>query len=129
MQLLPNLEQAVIRIEKIRNYVLNMEHTKGRYKAVVFKEKLGIESRHSETLAELIRSTLPSAAAEHREDMGDEHGDYWTTYHHMVGFNALSAVVTVAWIFKKEEIAVPQLISCYIEVQKQEKLRKLLNLT
>lgn len=126
MQLLRNLEQAVIRIEKLRDYVLNMEHPEGRHKATAFKEVLGIERRHAEVLAELLRSTLPSAAAQ--PGRSDERGDRWTTYHRILGLNGRSAVVTVGWIFKKERSEVPQLISCYIELQGQEKLRKLLGL-
>lgn len=126
MQLLPNLEQAVIRIEKLRDYALNMEHPDGQHKAAVFKEVLGIERRHADVLAELFRSTLPSAPAQ--PGKSDEYGDHWTTYHHIVGLNAQSAVVTVAWIFKKEQREVPELISCYIETQKQESLRRLLGL-
>jgi uncharacterized protein DUF6883 len=124
MQLLPNLEKAVIRIEKLRDYVLNMEHLEGRHKATVFKEVLGIERKHSDILTELLRSTLLSAAAQ--PGKSDQYGDSWTTYHYIVGLNAQSAVVTAAWIFKKEQSEVPQLVSCYIELQNQEKLRKLL---
>ncbi len=103
-----------------------MEHPYGRHKAAVFKEVLGIERRHADVLAELIRSTLPFAPAQPGESV--EYGTHWTTYHHIVGFKAQSAVVTVAWIFKKEQSEVPELISCYIETQKQENLRKLLGL-
>ncbi|SRR5712691_7344891 len=121
MQLLPNLEEAAIRIEKLRDYALNMEHPEGRHKAAVFKEMLGIERRHADVLGELLRSTLPAAPAQPGKN--DEYGAHWTTYHHIVGLNGQSAVVTVAWIFKKEQSEVPQLISCYIEPRKQEKLR------
>ncbi len=126
MQLLPNLEQAAIRVEKLRDYALNMEHPDGRHKAIVFKEALGIERRHADVLVELFRSTLPSAPAQ--PGKSDEYGDSWTTYHHIIGMNGQSAVVTVAWIFKKEQSQMPQLVSCYIELQKQENLRKLLGL-
>jgi hypothetical protein len=121
MQLLPNLEEATIRIEKLRDYVLNMEHPDGGHKAAVFKEMLGIERRHADVLAELLRSTLPTAPAQPGKN--DDRGARWTTYHRIVGFNAQPVVVTVAWIFKKEQSEVPQLISCYIEPRKQGKLR------
>lgn len=127
MLLLPNLGQAVIRIEKIRDYALNEQHPDGKHKAMVFKGILGIERRHADTLAELIKTTLSSAAAQ--PGKSDEYGEHWTTYHQIVGFGSQSAVVTVAWIFKKEQSAVPQLISCYIEPNRQEKLRQLLGLT
>jgi hypothetical protein len=126
MQLLPNLEQAVIPLEKLRDYALNMDHPEGRHKAMVFKEVLGIERRHADVLGELLRLTLPSAPAQ--PGTGDQYGDYWTTYHGIIGLNAQQAIVTVGWIFKKQQGQAPQLISCYIEPKKQQKLKKLLGL-
>jgi hypothetical protein len=127
MQVLPNLEHAVIPVEKLRDYALNMEHVEGRHKASVFKEVLGIERRHADVLAELLRSTLPSAPAQ--SGKGDQYGDHWTTYHRIIGLNGQPAIVTVGWIFKKEEGQAPQLISCYIDTKKQQKLRELYGLT
>ncbi len=127
MQLLPNLEHAVIPAEKLRDYVLNMEHAKGRHKAAVFKEVLAIERHHADVLAELLRSTLPSAPA--RQGKGDEYGDHWTTYHAIIGLNARAGIVTVGWIIKREQSQTPQLISCYIETKRQQKLRERLGLT
>jgi len=127
MELLPNLGQAIIPLEKLRDYALNMEHPEGRHKATVFKEVLGIERRHAEVLAELLRSTLPSAPGE--RGASDQYGDYWTTYHGIIGLNAQAAIVTVAWIFKKQQGQAPQLVSCYIETKKQQKLKQLLGLT
>jgi len=123
MQVLPNLERATIGVEKLRDYALNMEHPGGRHKAAVFKEVLGIERRHAEVLGEILRSTLPAAPA--LPGRNDEHGARWTTYHQIIGLSGQSAVVTVGWIFKKERSEVPQLISCYIEMRNQEKLRDL----
>ncbi len=125
MRLLPNLERAVIRIEKLRDYALNMDHPHGKHKAVVFRDMLGIARRHAEVLADLLGSTLPSAAAEHVKR--DEHGDRWLTHHDLTGINGQSAIVTVAWIFKKEQSSVPELISCYIQPRKQKELRNLLD--
>jgi len=127
MQVLPNLEHAVIPVEKLRDYALNMEHPEGRHKASVFKEVLGIERRHADVLAELLRSTLPSAPAQ--SGKGDQYGDHWTTYHRIIGLNGQPAIVTVGWIFKKEQGQAPQLISCYIDTKKQQKLRELHGLT
>jgi hypothetical protein len=127
MQVLPNLEHAVIPVEKLRDYALNMEHAEGRHKAAVFKDVLGIERRHADVLAELLRSTLPTAPAQ--SGKGDQYGEYWTTYHRIIGLNGQPAIVTVGWIFKKEQGQAPQLISCYIDTKKQQKLRELHGLT
>ena len=36
-----NFDEVIIDIEKIRDYCLNLDHTAGKHKAVVFKNKLG----------------------------------------------------------------------------------------
>lgn len=123
MKLLPHFEQAVIPIEKLENYVLNSEHPKGKNKARVFQSTLEIERRHANVLAELIQKSLLRAPAEQGETT--EYGDCWTTWHEIIGFNGQSAVVTVAWMFKKNAEQIPVFISCYIESRKQQTLRKL----
>src|SRR5260370_38942784 len=113
MQLLPNLEHAVIPAEKLRDYVLNMEHAKGRHKAAVFKEVLAIERHHADVLAELLRSTLPSAPA--RQGKGDEYGDHWTTYHAIIGFNDRAGIRTLGGRITRGDNETPPLISCDTE--------------
>lgn len=123
-QLLPNLEHAVIAIEKLRDYVLNPDHPKGQNKARVFKAMLGIERKHATAFAEIIKETLVRAPAIKNED--SDYGSRWVTHHEIVGINGRPAVVTVAWLFKTEQLEVPVLITCYIDVSHQEQLRKLL---
>ena len=122
MVFLPNLEKAVIPLKNLEDYVLDSNHPRGKHKARIFREFLGIERRHAAVLAELIRSTLPKAPAEQGET--DQYGERWTTYHKIVGLDARSAIVTVAWMFKKNSEQIPVLISCYIEPKEQEKLRR-----
>ena len=124
MQTLPNLDRAVVMVEKLRDYVLNMEHPQGRHKAIVFKDLLGVESRHAEAFAEVIRGTLFRAFAQRRH--ADKFGERWATYHEIVGLNGRPVIVTVAWMFRKEDPDLPVLISSYIEVEQQDKLAKLL---
>lgn len=123
MDLLPNREHAVIAIEKLENYVLNNEHDKGKHKAHVFQRTLQFERRHASLLKELIQRSLSRAPAEQGEH--SEYGDFWTTWHEIIGLNGQSAIVTVAWMFKTDAEQIPVLISCYIESGNQEKLRKL----
>jgi hypothetical protein len=127
MNLLPNFQNAVIPVERLEDYVLNSEHPKG---ARVFRERLNIERRHAGVLAELIRAGLPKAPAERRDT--NEYGDVWTTWHAINGLNAQSAIVTVAWMFKKNAEDTPVLISCYIscyiQTREQERLRRLVSL-
>jgi hypothetical protein len=123
MKLLPNFEKAVIPIEKLDEYALNPGHPEGKHKARVFKSALEIERRHAHTLAELIAAGLSKAPAERGQST--EYGDLWTTWQEVTGLNGQSAIITVAWMYKKEAPEIPVLVSCYIESRNQEKLRKL----
>ena|SRR5271155_816287 len=123
MKLLPHFEKAVILIEKLDGYALNPEHPEGKHKARVFKSVLEIERRHASTLAEMIVAGLSKAPAE--RGRSTEHGDLWTTWQEVTGLNGQSAIITVAWMYKKEAPRTPVLVSCYIESRNQEKLRKL----
>jgi hypothetical protein len=122
---LPNLERAVVAVEKLRDYILNMDHPLGRHKAIVFKSMLSIERHHARILAEIIRGTLGRALA--KRGQVDEFGERWATYHEIIGLGGQSAIVTVAWMFKTEEPDVPVLVSSYIEVDEQAMLAKLLS--
>jgi tetratricopeptide (TPR) repeat protein len=53
MNLLPDLERAVIPLEKLAGHALNDQHPEGKHKARVFRVLLGIEGRHASVLAEL----------------------------------------------------------------------------
>ena len=125
MLTLPSFEQANIGVEKLRDYILNMDHPQGRHKATVFKSMLSIERRHANVVAEVIRGTLGRALAQ--KGQADEYGERWATYHEIIGLNGRSAIVTVAWIFKREAPGIPVLISSYIELEQQDKLAKLLS--
>ncbi len=124
MQLLPNLKRALIRVEKLRDYVLDAEHPKNGGKAKAFRDLLGIERRHAKVLAELIFSSLGRSPAIRRGTR--LYGEHWATYHDIVGFKGQAVIVTVIWIMKTQQPDTPVLVSCYIERKKQEELRKLI---
>jgi hypothetical protein len=127
MPLLPNFVQAIVPVEKIRDYALNRDHPTGKHKALVFQRTLGIEQHNAGFLTHAIKSTLPKAWAE--QGKLTPFGRLWATYHAIAGLNRNSAIVTVAWIYKKELSGIPQLVSCYIDTKRQDRLRHLLSLT
>jgi len=75
-------------------------------------------------LAQIIVASLLRAVAERRPD--DEYGQSWTTYHEIVGLNAKTAIITVAWKTFIEEPDRPKLVSCYIDLDRQQELARLL---
>jgi hypothetical protein len=116
----------VVPKEKLYDYALNPDHPQGKYKARVFKSMLGIEREHADVLAEIIIATLPRAVA--RQNSANEFGESWVTYHDVVGLNGNTAILTVPWILLKWDPDKPRLVSCYIEVDNQERLAELLRL-
>ena len=60
---LPNAENAVIDIAKLRDYCLNPDHPEGKHKARVFQAKLGIERNDAERLRHIILEAILEADA------------------------------------------------------------------
>ena len=55
---LPNAENAVIDIQKLRDYCLNPHHEKGKHKARRFREKLGVTTTDAERLRQVILDAI-----------------------------------------------------------------------
>lgn len=60
---LPNAANAVLDIEKLRDYCLNPNHPEGKHKARVFAEKLGITQKDAESLRQAIMEGVLVAEA------------------------------------------------------------------
>jgi hypothetical protein len=107
---LPNVERAVVDIEKLRDYALNPEHDEGQHKARVFRAALGLTRDNAERLREMI---LEAAA---REDATEgkltRHGRLYTVDFVARGLNGDVAVRT-GWIVRHGE-DFPRLVTCYV---------------
>jgi len=125
VQILPQHEKAIIPIEKLRDYALNPSHPQGKNKARVFKATLGMDRGDADILSKILKASLTRSPAV--RGLKSEHGEHWTTYHEIVGLSGDPVVVTVAWIYKIEQVDVPVLLSCYIEPQGRRKLTEALN--
>ena len=53
MNILPNADKAVLKIEKIKDYCLNNLHPVGKHKARVFQSVLGLNADNDEELKKL----------------------------------------------------------------------------
>lgn len=73
---LPNADQAVLDIDKLRDYCLNPNHEEGKHKARQFRAKLGIELQDAERLREVILDAILKAGA--REQKADA---FWKEIH------------------------------------------------
>ena len=55
---LPNAENAIIDIAKLRDYSLNPNHADGKHKARVFLKALGIDRNDAEQLRQIILKAI-----------------------------------------------------------------------
>ena len=107
---LPNAEDAIVEIEKLRNYCLCEEHPVGKHKARVFAASLGFGREH----AEEIRSRLLDAAMRYESTPTKLtlHGQHYEM-DFMLTHNGRSALVRAVWMIRRGEIS-PRLVTFYV---------------
>lgn len=107
---LPNAVQAVVEIEKLRDYCLSETHPRGKHKARVFAATFGITSEHADELRDLILQGIQNEEAELGEQ--DEYGQRYVV-DVRIRYSGNEAVVRTAWIIRRGDAA-PRLTSCYV---------------
>jgi hypothetical protein len=73
---LPNAAFAIIDLEKLRDYSLNPNHSRGQHKARIFYARLGMTANDAEELREAILVAIDTYDAILGEQ--DEHGQRYT---------------------------------------------------
>lgn len=107
---IPNADQAIVDVEKLRDYCLNPSHPRGRHKARVFAAALGLTSDDAEILrTALLQTVLISEAIEAERDA---YGQRYVIDFVMQGPQGQS-MVRSAWIIRPGE-SNPRLVSCYV---------------
>jgi len=110
MSLLPNAENAVIRLEKLRDYSLDREHPTGKHKARVFESAMGMTEDDAERLRGLVAQAI--LVTDTISSGRNEHGDRFTVDFSALGLNR-QVVIRSAWIIDHGK-DIPRLTSCYI---------------
>jgi hypothetical protein len=112
---LPNAEQAVADIRKLRDYCLNPTSPRGQTKARVFESVLGLRRGDAEEL----RKRLLRAATEQECELGekDEFGQRYTV-EFVMETTAGKAWIRSGWMVRAGE-AFPRLTTCYVLVRKR----------
>jgi hypothetical protein len=110
MTRLPNSSHAFLDIRKLQSYCLDRDHPRGRHKARIFREILGIER----TDAAWLRQTLLDGARDNDavELVTDRFGSRWRV-DVAVTRQERTAVVRSIWIVRTGE-DVPRFVSCWI---------------
>ena len=107
---LPNGEQAIVDIAKLRDYCLNPAHARGRHKARVFAATLGLSAAD----AGFLRDELLRAARDGDATLGevDQFRDRYAIDIELAR-RERRGVVRSAWIIRRGE-STPRLTSCYV---------------
>lgn len=111
MQKLPNAENAVVPIEKLRDYCLNPHHAEGGSdKARVFRAALGLTRDDAEHLREMILE----AARTHDATPGKmlSHGQMYILDFETEGLKG-NVTIRTAWIVERET-GFPRLVTSYV---------------
>jgi hypothetical protein len=64
--LIPNAENAVIDIRKLRDYCLNSEHSTGKHKAQLFQSMLGMTGDNAPQLRQILLEVIQNSSCEVR---------------------------------------------------------------
>ena len=92
---LPNADQAVADIAKLRDYSLNPLHPEGKHKARVFAASLGLSASDAERLRAMISTAISTEEA--TTGASDEHGARYTVDFETQGLRGMVTIRT-AWI-------------------------------
>src|SRR5204862_5130674 len=96
---LPNAENSVVDIDKLRDYCLNPEHPRGRHKARVFASALGLTAADAEELRDALLG-----AARTQDAVPTEADEYGQRY--MLDFTMsrpIPVVIRSSWIVRHGE--------------------------
>ena len=110
MARLPNAERAILGIRKIEDYCLSPEHPRGRHKARVFRDALGIGRAD----AEWLRAALLDGSRESEADevASDHLGTRWRV-DLAVTRQDRRVVVRAVWMMRVGE-DVPRFVTCWV---------------
>jgi uncharacterized protein DUF6883 len=107
---LPNASRAIIDLQKIEDYCLDPTHPRGRHKARVFRQALGIERRDSEWLRQALLTGADTSEA--AEVAGDTFGARWLVDVPVTRQNR-RAVIRTVWIVRSGE-QMPRFVTCWV---------------
>ena len=107
--LIPNAENAVVDIRKLRDYCLNREHDDGKHKARLFSSTLGMVVENAEELREILLEVVKTHEA--RLGRWDEFGQRYILDFTLEWQNR-SATLRSGWIVEHGS-EIPRLTTCY----------------
>jgi hypothetical protein len=107
--LIPNAENAVVDVRKLRDYCLNSEHDDGKHKAQLFSSILGMTADDAEELRQILLEVVTMHEA--RLGRQDEFGQRYTV-DFTIEWQNRSATLRSGWIIEHDS-EIPRLTTCY----------------
>jgi hypothetical protein len=107
--ILPNAENAIVDIRKLRDYCLNLEHNDGKHKARLFVSCLGMTAANAEELRQILLEVVQTQEA--RSGRQDEFGQRYTI-DFTIEWQNRSATLRSGWIIERAS-EIPRLTTCY----------------
>lgn len=108
---LPHYANATIDLAKLRDYVLNPDHPRGKHKAKVFARVLGFDGRDASELKRQILAQI--GEAECLPGLADGYGQRFQVDVPVIGKFG-QAIVQTGWILLNGESA-PRLTTCFVK--------------
>jgi hypothetical protein len=107
--LIPNAENAVVDIRKLRDYCLNPEHDDGKHKARLFSSILGMAPDNAEELRQILVEVIQTHEAQlgRRDGFGQRY-----TLDFTIQWQNRSATLRSGWIIEHDS-EIPRLTTCY----------------
>ena len=110
MGVLPGADDAIVPLEKLRDYSLDSFHPTGKHKARVFESALGMTQNDASRLREMIlRAILVTGAVSQDTNI---HGTRYIVDFPTLGMKG-PVMIRTAWIIDVG-VSVPRLTSCYV---------------
>lgn len=107
--LIPNAENAVVDIRKLRDYCLNSDHDEGKHKARLFSSIIGMTAENAEDLRQILLEVIKTHEAKlgRRDDFGQRY-----TLDFPLEWQNKSATIRTGWIIEHDS-NIPRLTTCY----------------
>lgn len=107
---LPGGDRAILEIRKLEDYCLSSTHPRGRHKARVFREALGIDRADAAWLAQALREG--AATADAVQIAADAFGTRWRADIALARQDR-RAVIRSLWIVRAGERR-PRFVTCWV---------------
>lgn len=107
---LPHGGRAILAIQKLEDYCLSPSHPRGRHKARVFRQALGLQQSDATWLRDVLLDAAAAGAA--LPVATDAWGTHWRV-DVSIRRHRKSAVVRTPWIVRPGE-DVPRFVTCWV---------------